>query len=70
MEIVEAKLGDFTGKTNMLTSMEVSDTKALKVEKENVPTVRVTIARLSKRSNLKFKTTTDGEGGMYVWRLA
>ncbi|MEO7212618.1 hypothetical protein [Mucilaginibacter sp.] len=69
MQVVKAKMGDFTGtKTGQLKSLPISSDKALHVKQGDVSSVRTIISQLHKKTLYRFITGKVGEG-INVWRL-
>lgn len=69
MQEVVAKINVFTGTTEKLMSMDVSDTNALQVEVSDVESVRTTISRIHGKTSMVYKTKKNNIG-ILVWRVA
>lgn len=73
MQLVNAKIGESAllnpTTTDMLKSMEISQSQALNVELSEAASVRTLISRLHKDTDLQFRTEKT-DTGILVWRVA
>jgi hypothetical protein len=71
MEIVKAKMGDFTGKlTVIIRGMQVSETEAAKVKGYKIKNVRTAISKMKKELPNSDYKAAEVEDGILIWRTA
>ena len=75
MQIVSSNRKDKKPLVSQLRDMQVSDTRALEVQKKDVKYARVAISRLHSETSMRFETSRiEGDlkktGWIHVWRIA